>query len=259
MSTSVPLQAASRPGDHFSGHADLYAKYRPSYPPALFEWLAAQCRAHQLAWDCGTGNGQAAIALAGHFSRVIGTDLSAEQIARAAPAANVSYRAAPADASGLPVASVDLVTVAQALHWFCGTPFYTEVRRVLKPGGVIAAWTYRLLDAEPAINALVADFHGRIVGPFWPAERHWVDAGYAGMPFPFEEIVAPAFEIELHWTLDDLLAYLRTWSATQRFIKERGDDPTLPLGGALKELWGDPDATKRIVWPLAIRCGRFAG
>lgn len=243
-------------GDHFSGHAGLYARARPTYPPALFQWLADQCAVRQLAWDCGTGNGQAARALAEHFDRVHATDLSAQQVAEAPAHPRIDYRAAPAEASGLPDGGCDLVTVAQALHWFCHEGFYAEVRRVLKPGGLFAAWTYTLLRAEPELNAAVEDFHTNIVGPWWPPERRWVDLGYREMPFPFAELPAPAFEIRLEWRLADLLDYLRTWSATQRYIKEKGEDPTLAFGERISHLWPDAEAVKPIVWPIALRCGR---
>ena len=246
--------------DHFSAHADAYAKSRPSYPPELFAWLATQCQARALAWDCGTGNGQAAAALATHFDRIHATDLSAEQLAQAAPDPRIHYQCAPAHMSELGDQSCDLVTVAQALHWFCDDAYYAEVNRVLKPDGIIAAWTYRLLDAEPAINALVAHFHNHTVGPYWPSERKWVDLGYVGMPFPFDEMTAPIFTISREWTLNDLLAYLRTWSATQRYMKATGNDPVIALGRQLTEIWGTTrdgtEARKQILWPLAIRCGR---
>ena len=242
--------------DHFSSHAGAYARHRPTYPPALFDWLGGQCRAHDLAWDCGTGNGQAAQALAETFDRVVATDLSAEQIALAATHPRITYRVTPAETSGLNDRSCDLITVAQALHWFCHDAFFAEVQRVLKSDGVFGAWTYTLLRAEPAINAAIEHFHDQTVGPFWPPERRWVDLGYAGMPFPFAEIATPAFEIRLEWTLRDLLAYLRTWSATQRCLKETGTDPTLTLAAELESIWGDPMAPKTIVWPIALRCGR---
>ena len=242
--------------DHFSGHAAAYARHRPSYPPELFAWLAGQCRQRTLAWDCGTGNGQAAHALAAHFAQVHATDLSAEQLAEATPDPRIRFHAAPAEASGLVDQSCDLVTVAQALHWFCHDAFYAEVKRVLRPGGLIAAWTYKLLDVEPAINRLVEHFHNRTVGPWWPPERKWVDVSYVGMPFPFVDVAVPAFTIHRDWTLEQLLAYLRTWSATQRYIKETGNDPTLALGEQLAAVWTDRSQTKTIAWPLAIRCGR---
>jgi SAM-dependent methyltransferase len=156
----------------------------------------------------------------------------------------------------LPERSCDLVTVAQALHWFCGDPFYAEVRRVLKPGGIFAAWTYTLLRGEPELDVMVEDFYRNMVGPWWPPERHWVDLAYRDIPFPFVDIATPAFEIRLEWTLDDLLAYLRTWSATQRYMKEKGSDPCIELGERLLSVWPRRNERKSIIWPIALRCGR---
>ena len=241
--------------DHFSGHAADYAKFRPGYPAALFDWIAAQTPGQDLAWDCGCGNGQASVPLAERYARVVGTDLSARQVAEAAPHPRIEYRAAPAEASSLPDASCDLVAVAQALHWFDFERFHAEVKRVLKPGGVLAAWTYRLLRAEPGIDAVFADYYGRVLAPWWPPERKWVDDGYRTLPFPYEEIPAPAFEIRLQWTLEDLLAYLRTWTATRYLSQAEGRDPTQPLGEALRPIWGD--GLREIVWPIALRAGRF--
>jgi SAM-dependent methyltransferase len=241
--------------DHFSGGAKDYAKFRPGYPEALFDWVAKQTSAHDLAWDCGCGNGQASVPLAERFSRVIGTDLSERQIQEAAPHPRIEYRAAPAEASGLPDQSCDLVAIAQALHWFDFDRFYTEVKRVLKPGGVIAAWTYQLLRGEPNIDEVFADYYRTTLAAWWPAERKWVDEAYRTLPFPFEEVAAPAFEIRLQWTLDDLLAYLRTWTATRYLAQAENRDPTLPLGEALKPLWGE--GTREIIWPIAMRVGRF--
>ena len=243
--------------DHFSGHAADYAKARPSYPPELFAWLAQRCAGRDLAWDCGTGNGQAAQALAGHFQRVHATDLSATQVAQAEPHPRIDYRVAAAETSGLNDRCCDLATVAQALHWFCNETFYAEVRRVLKPGGLFAAWTYTLLRGEPALNAIVEDFYRNTVGPWWPPERRWVDLAYREMPFPFADIATPKLEIRLEWTRDDLLAYLRTWSATQRYIKELGSDPCIELGERLRDIWPQSDSRKSIIWPIALRCGRL--
>jgi len=241
-------------GDHFSGHAADYAKFRPGYPEALFDWIAAQTAGHDLAWDCGCGSGQASVPLAARYRRVAATDFSAEQIAQAAPHPRIDYRAAPAEASGLPDRCADLVTVAQALHWFDFDRFYAEVRRVVKPGGAIVAWTYQLLRGEPAINAVLDDFYTRVLGPHWPPERKWVDLAYRGLPFPFEEIAAPQFEIRLRWSLDDLVAYVGTWSATRRCIKAEGADPMPLLRERLAPAWGDGE--REIVWPIAIKAGR---
>ncbi|MGE5468663.1 MAG: class I SAM-dependent methyltransferase [Ignavibacteria bacterium] len=240
--------------DHFSGGATDYAKFRPGYPEALFDWIAAQTAAHDFAWDCGCGNGQASVPLAARYRRVLGTDLSERQIREAAPHPGIEYRTAPAEASGLPDASCDLVAVAQALHWFDFERFHAEVKRVLKPGGVLAAWTYQLLRFDPGIDEIFLDYYRRVLAPWWPAERKWVDEGYRTLPFPFTEIPAPAFEIRLQWTLEDLLAYLRTWTATRYLAQAENRDPTLPLGEALQPLWGE--GTREIVWPIAMRVGR---
>jgi len=239
--------------DHFSGQATDYAKFRPGYPPELFSWVAAQTAEHDLAWDCGCGNGQATATLAEHFGRVVGTDLSARQIAEAAPHARIEYRAAPAEQSGLADHSCDLVAVAQALHWFDFDKFYAEAKRVLKPGGVIAAWTYQLLHTEPGIDEIFQDYHRRVLSSWWPAERKWVDDGYRSLPFPFAEITAPTFAIRLQWTLDDLLAYMRTWTAVQYLGQAENRDPTLPLGDSLRPLWGE--GKREIVWPIVVRAG----
>jgi ubiquinone/menaquinone biosynthesis C-methylase UbiE len=241
-------------GDHFSGHAADYAKFRPGYPLALFDWLAAQTPGHDLAWDCGCGNGQASVPLAERYRRVAATDFSAEQVAQATPHPRIDYRAAPAEASGLPDQCADIVTIAQALHWFDFDRFYGEVRRVVKPGGAIVAWTYQLLRAEPAIDTVLADFYTHTLGPHWPPERKWVDLAYRGMPFPFDEIATPQFEIRLQWSLADLLAYLGTWSATQRYRKAEGRDPLPALGELLAPTWGAD--VREIVWPIAIKAGR---
>jgi SAM-dependent methyltransferase len=240
--------------DHFSAHAADYAKFRPGYPDALFDWISSLTAGHDLAWDCGCGNGQASKPLAARYSRLVATDFSAEQIAVAEPDPRIDYRVAPAEASGLPDSCADVVTVAQALHWFDFNRFYAEVRRVVKPGGLIVAWTYQLLRADPAVDTILADFYLRTLGPYWPPERKWVNAAYRGMPFPFTDISAPAFEINLKWSLAELLAYLGTWSATRRFIAAEIRDPIPDLGKRLAPVWGNDK--RNIIWPIALRAGR---
>jgi len=241
--------------DHFSAVADGYARYRPGYPPALFDWLASLPARRRLAWDCATGSGQAAGGLAAHFRRVVATDSSASQIAQAAPHPGVEYRVAPAEASGLPDAGVDLVTVAQALHWLDLPAFYAEARRALAPGGTIAAWCYNLLDVEPRVNAVIGRYYSRVVGEYWPPERRLLEAGYRTLPFPFLELEPPPFEMSAGWTLDHLLGYLGTWSATQRYRRVRGADPVALVAGDLRAAWGDPEEARRVRWPLYLRVG----
>ena len=241
--------------DHFSAIADGYARYRPGYPPALYDWLASLPGRRELAWDCATGSGQAAVGLAGRFRRVAATDFSAAQIARAEARPGVEYRVAPADASGLPGSAVDLITVAQALHWFDLPAFYAEARRVLAPGGVVAAWCYNLLDAGPRVNAVVGRYYSGVVGEYWPPERRLLEAGYRTLPFPFREVEPPRFEMTAEWTLGHLLGYLGTWSATERYRRVRGEDPLALVEPGLREAWGDPEQARRVRWPLYLRVG----
>ncbi|NJC88504.1 MAG: class I SAM-dependent methyltransferase [Desulfuromonas sp.] len=243
--------------DHFAPVAASYADFRPTYPPALFAWLASLVPRHELAWDCAAGSGQASSDLAAHFARVVATDASPAQIAAAVPHPRIDYRVAPAEASGLPAASVDLVTVAQALHWFDLAGFYAEVRRVLHPGGVLAVWTYGVLTIEGAeVDTLVQHFYHDTVGPYWPPERAHVENGYRALPFPFAELAAPPFAMEAFWTLSQLLGYFRSWSATGRFVTANGYDPVALLERQLVPLWKEEGAKRKVTWPLALRVGR---
>ena len=241
--------------DHFSAHAVDYAKFRPRYPKELFQYLATIAPGKQLAWDCATGNGQAAVALAEFFERVIATDASEKQIDNAEVHPRVEYRIAPAENSGIESNSVDLITVAQALHWFELERFDTEARRVLKPGGVVAAWAYKLAQIEPAIDALVNHYYSDVVGAYWPPERGLVEK-FEELAFPFPEIAAPPFEMVAHWNTEHLIGYLHTWSATQRFIAANQRDPLQDVAGALRLAWGDAKELRPVVWPLTVRIGR---
>ena len=226
-------------------------------PSGLFAWLASIAPGRALAWDCAAGSGQASRDLAAHFEQVIATDASAAQIAAAIPHPRVEYRVAPAEDSGLPEAAVDLITVAQALHWFDLDRFYAEARRVLKPGGVLTVWTYGVLAvAGEAVDARVQTFYREAVGPYWPPERRHVESGYRTLPFPFAELEAPEFHMEASWTLSELLGYFRSWSATSRYLAERGHDPVVALAAELAPLWGSPQHRRRVMWPLAVRVGR---
>jgi SAM-dependent methyltransferase len=208
------------------------------------------------AWDCATGNGQAATGLARFFECVIATDASERQIANAKRNERIEYRVAAADRSELEARSVSLVTVSQALHWLDIDLFYNEVKRVIKPAGVVAVWCYNLLNVSPAIDALVEDFYGNIVGPYWDPARHLVETGYRTVPFPFEEVETPKFQMEANWSLDHFLGYLRTWSATKAFIATRGFDPVARLADQLTPLWGNAADRKTVRWPLSMRAGR---
>ena len=244
--------------DHFAKVSSTYAAHRPTYPPELFGWLASLTPEKSLAWDCATGTGQAATALAGHFDRVHATDASESQIREAAPLDNVIYLTAPAHSSGLSEHSADIVTVAQALHWFSLEEFYTEVRRVLKPGGIIAVWTYGVFTVRGNDNdrtrKLLDNFYYNTVWDYWPAERRHVENGYADLPFPFAGIEAPEFAMTVNWALEELAGYLGSWSATSRYIERNGRDPVSPLMAELTPLWGEE--RQRVEWPLSIKVGR---
>lgn len=242
--------------DHFSTQSCDYSRYRPDYPPTLFDWLAAQSPATGLAWDVATGSGQAATALATRFKQVIATDGSSAQLASAVACPNVVYRCETAEHSSLADASVDLITVAQALHWFDHDAFYREVKRVLKPGGVLAAWAYAIASVDAPCDAVTHWFYEDITGPFWPPERRLVETGYRSIDFPFAEIAAPAMTLQKHWSLSEYLGYMSSWSAVARYRQQRGDDPMPLLEERLGAAWGDPQTRRIVSWPLALRAGR---
>jgi ubiquinone/menaquinone biosynthesis C-methylase UbiE len=243
--------------DHFSTVAKRYADFRPRYPAALFEYLATLVPRTVVVWDCAAGNGQATLDLAARFAKVIATDGSAEQIASAAPRDNVEYRIALAEQSGLPDSSIDLITVAQALHWFNLDRFFAEAKRVLRPGGTLAVWVYATNQFEnKAVNEIVQEFYVTVIGPYWPPERKMTETGYPTVALPFEEIATPSFRMEARWTLDQLLGYFSTWSATTRFIKATGRNRIGPLAQMLATVWGDTDLPQLVVWPLSLRVAR---
>jgi SAM-dependent methyltransferase len=241
--------------DHFSRQSAAYSRYRPGYPPALIEFVAASAPARRLAVDCATGSGQAAVALAEHFEGVLAVDASSGQLARAQPQARVHYVAALAERLPIRDRSVDLVAAAQAAHWFDFERFHAECRRVLVPRGVVAVWTYGLMRVEAAIDEIVDDFHANVVGADWPPERRHVEQGYRSMPFPWREEPAPAFCLECDWDLEQVMGYLATWSAVQRCRDRTGRDPLAVVEPRLAALW-PRSVARRVRWPVHLRLGR---
>ena len=241
--------------DHFSKHAADYAKFRPHYPHEMFDYLGTIPANKRLAWDCATGNGQAAVKLAKVFEWVVATDVSDRQIANAEPNERVEYRIAPAEESGMESDSFDLIMVAQALHWLDHSRFYPEVRRVLKSKGVFAASAYKFVHITPQIDEIVNKrYYKTVVGPCWPPERVLVEK-FDKVPFPFPEIKAPRFEMSVEWNLEHLTGYLRSWSASQRYIEEKKRDPIAEIADDLRAAWGEPDHPRKIVWSLTLRVG----
>ena len=240
--------------DHFSGHASAYASARPDYPGEIFAWLSGKAPAQDRAWDCATGNGQAALALAEHFKHVIATDASTEQIANAVPRARIEYRVARAEAPGIEANSLDLVTVAQAVHWFDRPRFYAAARQALRKGGLIALWSYGLFEIAPALDKVIEHFYREIIGPYWPPERRWVDERYEALDFPFAEVAPPCFVMTHVWGIGDVLAYLRTWSAVQCYRQAHGVDAVAAIQPELVRLWGDT-GLREVRWPLYLRAG----
>ncbi len=239
----------------FSAYATDYARHRPRYPEALFEYLASLASRRTLAWDCATGNGQAAEGLEPHFERVVASDSGLQQLAHARPS-RVIYLGSTAEAAPLRAASVDLITVAQAVHWFDLELFYAEARRVLATSGIIAASTYSLLRVNPAVDRVVLRLYREVVGSYWPPERRWVEDHYRSLPFPFAENAPPPLVIEQCWNLDEIAGYLATWSACRRFCSATGQDPVRLVLADLEDAWGPPEVRRPVRWPLHLRVGR---
>jgi len=234
--------------------ASEYREFRPGYPADLFASLAALSSHRGLAWDCGTGNDQAARGLAAHFNRVVATDVSPQQLQQAAPGPSVEYLVAPAESCPLPNDSVDLVVVAQALHWFDLDRFCAEVRRVGRPGSILAATCYFEPSVNPALDAVLTRYQ-ETVRSYWPAGREWVDAGYRTIPFPFAELTMARRELRLDTDLPHFLGYLNTWSASRAFKNATGRDPLESYAADFANAWG---ATTRIVtWQFNIRLGKI--
>ena len=243
--------------DLFSKHATDYARFRPNYPPELFAWLASIAPGRELAVDVGAGNGQAAVALGGHFDRVIAVDPSAEQIANApaSPTNNVEYRQGTAESLGVDTGTADLVVAAQALHWFKQEPFFAEIRRVARPLGCLAVWCYGLGTITPALDALVDELYETRLGPCWEPERKLVETGYRGVAFPFAELTPPHFEMRLGWTFEHLVGYLNTWSALKRHVQDKGNNPLAEMLPRFERAWGAA-SEREVTWPISVRSFR---
>ena len=241
--------------DHFSKQSATYTQFRPTYPPELFTFLAEQSPNREHALDTACGNGQAALALAAYFQKVTAADASENQINHAQPHPKVTYVIAPAEACGLPDHSVDLLTVAQAIHWFDFDRFYAEAKRVLKPGGLLAVMGYALFSIKPEVDAVIDKLYGPMLDEFWPPERKWIEEKYQTLPFPFEDIDHPQFHINASWTAQHVLGYLKSWSAVVRYTDHHGNNPVDAITPEFIEAWGDKE-TLEAKWPIIMRLGR---
>lgn len=239
--------------DNFSNNSPNYSRYRPTYPDELIQYLVTLVKNRGVLWDCGTGNGQLAAALAPYFDRVEATDISLEQMAGAKQLQNVFYSRAPAEKTEFPGSYFDLVTVAQAVHWFNFEEFYREVRRVLKTNGILCVTGYGLLRANPETNRIIDHFYNNIIGPYWDPERKYLEEEYTTIPFPFKKIETSGFVINYTWSLEQLMEYLRSWSAVNHFQKAEQFDPVKEIEAPLRERFGKEG---EVTFPVLLRVGR---
>lgn len=239
----------------FSSHSEAYAQFRPTYPPALFAWLASQCAGTAQALDIATGNAQAALPLIDYFDRVFACDASPSQLLATADGQKVHRFACLAEQLPLRAGQLDLIVVAQALHWFATDRFFTEAQRALKPDGLFCAWCYSLLRIEPALDELIAQLHGKTLADYWPEGRASVDAGYGDISLPFPTVAVPPFAIEVTWSFHQLIGYLRTWSAVKRWQQTHAQDLIASLQPELLRCWGDPERQRTVRWPLHFLAG----
>ncbi len=239
--------------DFFSQQASDYSLFRPTYPAKLFSYLASLTPEHESAWDCATGNGQAAVELAQHYAQVIATDASEKQIREAVLHPKIKYCLASAEDSKIESDSLDLITVAQAYHWFDQPKFLEEAKRVLKPGGVLAIWCYALTTISPEVDRLVLELYSDVLGPYWDSARRQVEEHYSRAVIPWNELKTPSFTMTAEWDFAHLIGYLGTWSALKKYESENRKNPLEIFFEPLRQAWGDPATTRRISWPLGIR------
>lgn len=240
--------------DYFSGHSKLYATFRPTYSDDLYAFIFKHVKNFDAAWDCATGNGQVAQVLAKHFKHVEATDISQQQLDNAVQINNIHYAAHGAEQTTFPDNHFDLITVGQAMHWFDLDRFYSEVNRVAKKDAVLAVWGYAVLSVNPKIDEHFYHFYNHVVGPYWDSARKMVEEQYANVPFPFEQIETPKFSIIVEWTLEEFAGYLTTWSATQKFIKDKNFNPVPEVVKLIQPLWNEKE---KVTFPVFLKLGRL--
>lgn len=241
--------------DNFSKQAQSYSRFRPGYPQQLYDFLIHHLSDQKTAWDCGTGNGQVAVKLSTYFEKVYATDISSSQLANAVKKENIFYSIEKAEKTSFADGQFDLITVAQAIHWFDFAKFNYEAIRTLKPGGLLAVFGYNLFKINKEINFIIEDFYKNIIGPYWDKERKYVDEKYATIPFPFEEIKTPDLFNEYEWEFERVTGYINTWSSVQHFITKNNKNPVEQIINPLKEAWGN-ELKRKISFPIFMRAGR---
>ncbi|HET9744262.1 MAG TPA: class I SAM-dependent methyltransferase [Chitinophagaceae bacterium] len=243
--------------DLFSRQSDLYAKYRPTYPKDLYEYVLSFVKEKNIAWDCATGNGQAAVVLADYFKKVIATDISASQIEKATRKENIVYSVCSAESTPFDDDTFDLVTVAQAYHWINWKKFKQEATRVCKPDAVVAVWAYYShTTGNDRVDKAVHDFYENVTKPYWDYERKYVEEKYRTIDFDYKLLPVKDFETVLHWKREDLLGYIRSWSAVQKFINANGYSPIFMIEEQIIKLWPEGEV-KKVVFPLYLNFGRI--
>lgn len=239
--------------DYFSENSEEYGRFRPKYPTELFSYLSSISNRHEKAWDCATGTGQSAVLLSDYFSEVIATDASKSQIENAEKKQSITYQVATAENSNIEKNSINLITVAQAFHWFNIDAFSKEVNRVLKDKGLIAIWSYNLLSVQENIDETIYYLYNTILGDYWPKERKMIEDGYKNIEFPFNKMELPEFNMLAEWNLFQLIGYLCTWSATKKYQKITGINPVEEIHGKISKIWGSPEKILSVKWSLNIR------
>jgi len=239
--------------DNFSEIAGNYATWRPEYPPELFRYLSSLSLKHDKALDCGTGNGQAAKLLAKYYNEVYATDISEAQLKHAVAVHNIFYSVRPAEKTAFPDLYFDMVCAAQAAHWFDHEIFYKEVKRILKPNGVLALIGYALIEINDDIDKLIRTLYTDILGTYWDKERRFIDDHYRSLPFPYVEVAAPAYTIDCEWNLAQLIGYLNTWSALVHYKKTNGIKPITDIFCVLQEIWGGDEIIKAVHFPVITK------
>ncbi|MEO5570816.1 MAG: class I SAM-dependent methyltransferase [Bacteroidia bacterium] len=242
--------------DHFSKVAELYSQFRPSYPKEVFNFLITLVTETKTAWDAGTGNGQFASELANYFENVFATDMSQNQIRNAIIKKNIFYKVESAEQTSFPDNKFDLITVAQAIHWFDFSKFYNEVSRILKHDGIVAVIGYGLCKIEEPVDKILDHLYSTVLDGYWDKERRYIDEHYQTIPFPFDELKSPAFNSEYHWGLDQLLGFLNSWSAVQHYKdRNQNENPIDKITGDLKNCWNENEK-KKISFPVFLRVGK---